>query len=89
MKALALSRSKTVLYVGGNFTKVGDATRNNFAAFTVSTGNLRPTAPSVNGAVNAIAVTDKSIHLGGNLNTVNGVSRTRLAATRRPPKPVR
>jgi hypothetical protein len=61
-----------VLYVGGKFTKVGAATRNNFAAFTVSTGNLRPTAPSVNGAVNAIAVTAKSIYLGGNFTRSTG-----------------
>ena len=72
---------KTV-FVVGNFTKVGTATRNRFAAFDVATGALRGIAPSFNYAVNAITVTTDRVYLGGGFTSVNNTKRSRLAALR-------
>lgn len=81
VRALALSPDKTLLYVGGGFTKVGTTTRNRFAVFRVADGTLHPAKmPSFNGTVMALTTTLKSTYVGGTFTTVNGVARSRLAA---------
>ena len=80
----ALSPDGTRLYVGGDFTNVGGAgggTRGHIAAFNTATGALISTfTPSVDGRVKAIAATNTTVYFGGSFDSVNGVSRTRLAA---------
>ena len=81
VKALALRKDKKVLYVGGNFTKVGTAARNQLRrlhrlhrqpARDRTQGQRCRSTPSPSPS--------KSVYLGGNFTTVNGWSRTRLAA---------
>ena len=79
VRSLALSRDNAVLYVGGKFTKVGQAYRSNVAAFSTSTGALLSFAPKVAGIVVAIAVTSSGIYLGGTIAKVNGRRRTDAA----------
>ena len=80
VRALAVSTDGTTLFVGGNFTKVGPYTRNRFAAFRISTGELLTKHPSFNATVTSFAVSSSTLYVGGYFTTVNGVSRSRLAA---------
>lgn len=73
--ALALSPDKKILYVGGNFTKVGTANRTFFASFTVATGKLRPLNLKLKSPVRAIATVGKTVYLGGNIKSINGKPR--------------
>ncbi|KQS68792.1 PKD domain-containing protein [Modestobacter sp. Leaf380] len=78
--SLATSPDGKTLYVGGEFTRVGTATRNRIAAFDTATGALTAFAPSVSGVVKAIGATASTVYLGGTVSAVGGVSRSRLAA---------
>jgi hypothetical protein len=80
VRALAVSSTGRSLYVGGSFTKVGSHTRNRFASFRVSDGQLQDRKPSFSGTVYALAVTSSKVYAGGAFTKVNGVSRSRLAA---------
>ena len=82
VRALAVSTDGATLFVGGNFTKVGPYTRNRFAAFRISTGELLTKNPSFNATVTALAVSSSTVYVGGYFTTVNGVTRSRLAAVR-------
>lgn len=80
------------VYAGGNFTTarpagaapgVDTTPRSNFLAYDIRTGALITSfAPVLNGQVRAITVSpDKSrIYVGGDFNTVDGVSVKRIAA---------
>jgi hypothetical protein len=80
VRALAVSSTGKSLYVGGSFTKVGTQTRNRFASFRVSDGQLQDRRPSFNSTVFALAVTSSKVYVGGSFTRLNGVSRSRLAA---------
>lgn len=80
VKALAVSTDGTTLFVAGGFTRVGPYTRNRFAAFRISNGELLTKNPSFNASVEALAVTSSTVYAGGSFTTVDGVSRSRLAA---------
>ena len=80
VRAVAVSKDGTTLFVAGAFTKVGTSTRNRFAAFNIATTQLLGLDPSFNGTVNALAVGGRTVFAGGTFTTVDGVSRTRLAA---------
>ena len=80
IRALAVSDTGKSLYVGGSFTKVGSNTRNRFASFRISDGQLLDRRPSFNNTVLALTVANSRVYAGGSFTTVNGVSRTRLAA---------
>ncbi len=86
VKALAVSKDATTLFVAGNFTAVGKAltsapaARGYFAAFDLKTKALKSMAPMANKTVNALAVTTTTVYLGGAFTKVNGVNRSRLAA---------
>ena len=80
VRALAVSTDGTTLFVAGSFTRVGPYTRNRFAAFRISNGQLLTKRPSFNNTVDALAVTSSTVYAGGSFTTVNGVSRSRLAA---------
>ncbi len=80
VRALAVSTDGATLYVGGSFTRVGPYTRNRFAAFRISNGELLTKNPSFNATVAALTVTSSTVYAGGYFTTVNGVTRSRLAA---------
>jgi PQQ enzyme repeat len=76
-----------VIYLGGRFTAVrpagsssGGVTRNHAAALSLTTGQVLPWDPNVNGTVQALAARGGTIYLGGSFSNVGGASRTRLAA---------
>jgi hypothetical protein len=76
------------MYAGGSFSSVSTASgvspggtfaRNNIVAFNPSTGVISSFAPSVNGAVWALATDGTSLYVGGAFTSVNGVARRGLA----------
>ncbi|MCK6438873.1 MAG: hypothetical protein L6Q71_01575 [Planctomycetes bacterium] len=71
------------LYVGGEFTKVGDDTRTALAAFDAD-GKVLLFAPEIDGKVYALTHWywggGVSFYLGGEFTTVNGQARQNLAA---------
>lgn len=67
----SLKKKGSRLYVGGNFTKLQNITRNYFAALDANTGALLPWLPDApNGTVNKIDATDSLVFIYGNFNTV-------------------
>lgn len=75
-----------IAYVGGTFgyavTGTDYTRRDYLAAVHAGTGKLAAWAPSVNGAVTAIAVSGDEVFLGGHFTEVNGQPRRHLAAVR-------
>lgn len=69
-----------ILYAGGAITNVNGQTRNNFAAFDCSTGNLLSWAPNPAGIVMDVEVVNDQILIGGSFATIAGNSRNNLAA---------
>ena len=81
VNVVALSPDKSRLYIGGDFTLTGGQTRQKIAAYNTATGALVSTfAPSLNGRVKAITVTNNAVYVGGLFTQANGVARARLAA---------
>lgn len=84
-QALAIDASPdgSRIYVGGDFTKVGSATRSRIAALDPVTGELLSSFNArADSAVRAIAATPTTVYVGGSFSSVNGVGRARLAALR-------
>ncbi|GAB5538031.1 MAG: hypothetical protein Salg2KO_01340 [Salibacteraceae bacterium] len=72
--------SEQGIYVGGDFTSSG-LKRERIAEFDLTTGN--PTnfnAGNINGSVSTLAIKDSLLYLGGYFSSINGESRSRLAA---------
>ncbi|RPF22761.1 hypothetical protein [Myceligenerans xiligouense] len=80
VKDLAVSPDGKRLYAVGRFTSVNGTTRYRAAAFSTSTGALTGFRPSVNAAVNAVAVAGRNVYLGGAFTSVNKQKRVRIAA---------
>ena len=81
VRALTAAPDGTRLFVGGNFTKVGTASRLRLAAFSVPTGALVPGfAPQIDAPVQALAATASTLYLGGIFSTVAGRARLGAAA---------
>ena len=87
--ATALSRDGDVLYIGGEFTRVGQKSGSSFtvknvAAINVKTGAaIRTWRPEVTGheaVVRALAVKNGKVYIGGNFTSVEGKPRKNLAA---------
>lgn len=77
---LALSPDATRIYVGGDFTTVGGASRSRLAALDATTGVVDGTwNPVADATVRALAVSERGVYAGGNFMAVNGSSRVRLA----------
>ena len=79
------------VYVGGSFANarpanaapgVSTVPRTHLMAYTLSTGELTSFAPTVNAQVRSLAAsTDgKTLYVGGQFTTINGVTRNRIAA---------
>ena len=64
----ALCVSGDTLFVGGGFTIIGSAGRNNAAAFDMTTGNLLNWDPNISGEVFAIDKTKSSVYIAGGIS---------------------
>ncbi|MGH3102234.1 MAG: hypothetical protein ACRDPU_14705, partial [Thermoleophilia bacterium] len=80
------------MYAGGAFSSVstpagvspgGTFARSNIVAFNASTGVVSSFAPTVNGAVWAMASDGTSLWIGGSFSSVNGVARRGVAKLNR------
>ncbi|MBO0896441.1 LamG-like jellyroll fold domain-containing protein [Arthrobacter sunyaminii] len=95
----AMAESNGVVYVGGTFTAIrppgvaagGAGTRSavNFAAFDAYTGNPTNCSLSVTGGSATVRAMDvspdgRTLYIGGNFSTVNGVATSRIAAINLP-----
>lgn len=90
----ALATANNVVYVGGDFTSVrppgaaagtNQTARNRLAAFNATTGALVTSFNhNVNGSIRALATSPDgtTLYAGGDFTTVDGISRSRLAAFR-------
>ncbi len=67
------------LFIGGYFTSVGGVTRNNLAHIT-SAGTVTSWNPTPNNSVNALAIDNGILYVGGNFTLIDGHSVTYLAA---------
>ena len=75
-----------IVYVGGQFTQFENAARNvtynrqNFMAYSASTGAVQPLAPSFGSDVQAVlgSPDGSALYVGGNFKTVNGASSASL-----------
>ena len=81
----------STVYVGGEFSTARPAgaasgrstvRRSNFLAYSLSTGKLKPMAPSFNGPIRALAVSPdhRVLYVGGTFTKVGSASRSRIAA---------
>jgi hypothetical protein len=66
-------------YIGGEFTKIGNTTRN-YIAHISSSGVLDGTwNPNANNIVHAIVLSGSDIYVGGEFNSIGGESRKHIA----------
>jgi hypothetical protein len=72
------------LYVGGTFTQINRVTRSKVAALDPITGavitGFGKNDDDIDGTVQALAVSDTALYIGGNFTTVDGYPRSYLAA---------
>lgn len=86
VRALAVSADGSRLYVGGHFDAVDGVPARNLAAIDLTTlmvvATFAPTAGGLNAGVNAILPSPdgSKVYIGGSFTSVNGQTRTRLAA---------
>jgi hypothetical protein len=78
----ALAVSGRVVYAGGTFVSMGPwQTRENFAAFDLTTGALKDWDPSDNGiSATSIVVSAGKVYVAGNFSFIGGQPRAGLAA---------
>lgn len=78
----AILRVDDTIYLGGQFQRVGGATRNNLAAIDATTGTLKPWNPGANCCVKALAASPDGTHVyaGGSFTRAGGEDRSRVAA---------
>ena len=81
VRALALSRDGSVLFVAGRFSTVGGVARENLAAIRVSDCALLDhfAGWSVNGEIYSLLVDGNSLFVGGNFTSIGGANRRRVA----------
>ena len=93
--AIAIDEMTGIVYVSGEFTKVGEIERSGLAAIGTD-GNLTSWNPSVDGVhippkeegqevgpyrvINALAISGSTIYVGGVFTSINGMERNNLAA---------
>ena len=84
VNALALDgTTNSLIYAGGEFTSVtgGVTNRSHLAAISATTGNVDTTwTPSANGSVKAILFSGSNAYIAGSFTTMNGSTRSKLAA---------
>jgi trimeric autotransporter adhesin len=65
-------------YIGGEFTKVGSATRNRIAHINAD-GTLAAWNPNCNGTVYALAVNKTTVYAAGSFSNIGGYARSGIA----------
>ena len=80
--ALELSADRTKLYVGGDFSKIGDRYVSKLARIDLATGKVDTTfkARSVAGRVRALKLDGGRLYVGGEFGSIEGKSRPKVAA---------
>ena len=76
----ALAISGPTVYVGGRFTSIGGAARNNIAALDAATGLATIWNPNANSFVFELAISGSTVYAGGNFSSIGGQTRNRIAA---------
>ena len=74
----ALAVSGTDVYMGGDFTTIGGATRSNAACIDTS-GTLQDWDPNANNTVRALSFSGTTLYMGGFFTTIGGASRPYFA----------
>jgi hypothetical protein len=69
-----------ILYLAGDFTKVGDISRAGLAAIDLATEQVTDWNPNPNGLIKSLLLADEAIYVGGKFTSIGGASRTNLAA---------
>src|SRR5207302_6715313 len=77
-QVLAMAVSGSTLYIGGNFTGVGNVAANYIAAWNGSTWS--PLGSGLDGDVEALVVSGSTLYAGGAFNSAGGVAANRMAA---------
>lgn len=75
----SMVRHGQVLYVGGDYVRIGTLARRNLAALDLSTGKVLDWNPSPNGGVNTLLVSSNALFVGGQFDTIAGESRRSIA----------
>jgi hypothetical protein len=75
-----LSFDGAAMLVSGEFDEIGGPLRNHLAALDLSTGQVTPFDPNVNGDVDALALRGGTLYAGGSFTTVGGSLARRDAA---------
>jgi hypothetical protein len=80
--AMELAADGTSVYVGGDFSKIGDKSVSKLARINLATGKLDTTfkARSVKGRVRALKLDGDRLYIGGEFGSVDGQARPKLAA---------
>ena len=82
VRTIQRSEDDDVLYLGGQFDRVGDRARGNLAALGAVDGALYGWAPETNGEVNASVLSSELLYVGGAFTELSDALRNRLAAIR-------
>jgi hypothetical protein len=76
-----LAVAGSTVYAGGDFTSIGGKQRNDLAALRARTGAATAWNPGANDVVDALAVSRRSVYVGGDsITSIGGRTRDRLAA---------
>ena len=80
--AMEVSADGRSVYVGGDFSKIGDRSASKVARIDLATGKLDTSfkARSVSGRVRALKLDGDRLYIGGEFGSVDGKSRPKLAA---------
>ncbi|MEW6476680.1 MAG: PQQ-binding-like beta-propeller repeat protein [Actinomycetota bacterium] len=80
--AMELSADGKSVYVGGDFSKIGDRSVSKLARISLATGKLDTTFKprSVKGRVRTLALDGDRLYVGGEFTSIDGKSRPKLAA---------
>ena len=76
----AIAVSGSSVYVGGNFSSVGDVSANNIAIWDSELGAWSALDSGVSGAVTAIAINGDDVYVGGGFSNAGGVTGTKNIA---------
>ena len=68
------------LYIGGHFNTINSQTRNNIAAFDVTTGMLTAWDPNASNSVYTFGFNSSMVYAGGQFLTIGGQTRNYIAA---------
>lgn len=77
--AIAVDAATGIIYIGGDFTMVGDQPRDHLAAIDLDSGAVLPWNPGCDGVVTSLTVRDKLLFVGGFYTEIGGQPRANLA----------